>query len=215
VGIAVALPEGPTDVAGFSDGRTALVLGAGPVGKVTWDKGGRTWYRLDLDSGTVVQTGQLSMRQGLVLALAPDERRFAVGGVDGMVEIVDLGSGHAIHPAVSDGAGDIGHLAFDAGGDRLAIGVDVGPPLGLWDARTGTPLTAIGLVEDLPGTAVAFAADGRVVAASSSGDVYAWDVSAAAAVRYACSVAGRDLTRQEWSDAFGSGVPYRRTCSGR
>ncbi len=32
-----------------------------------------------------------------------------------------------------------------------------------------------------------------------------------AAIDYACAVAGRDLTEQEWRDAFGD-LAYRSTC---
>ena len=211
VGTPVALSEDVAALAGFSDGRTAMVLGAGADLRVTWAKEGRTWYRLDLVSGRVVQTGQLTMRQGLVLAVAPDERRVAFGGAGGQVEIVDLGSGRSIRPAVSDGAGDMHHLAFDASGDRLLTGSG-GRQLGVWDVRTGTPLGAANLVADMPPPVVAYAADGRVLAATRFGDVYVWDTSADAAVGYACRVAGRDLTRQEWVDAFGDEVPYRSVC---
>jgi WD40 repeat protein len=151
------------------------------------------------------------MRRALVLALSPDESRVAFGGEDGLVEIVALDSGRSIRPPVSDGAGDMHHLAFDASGDRLVTGSH-GRPMGLWDARTGTPLASSDLPLDVPTHAVAFAPDGRVLAGSITGDVFAWDVSSAAAARYACKVAGRELTRREWADAFGD-VPYRRICS--
>jgi WD40 repeat protein len=210
VGVPVVLPEDVAGLAGFSDGRTVVALGAGSHQQVTWATEGRRWYRVDLRSGKVVQTGRLTMRQGLRLALAPDETRVAFGGADGEVEIVDLASGRSIRPAISDGAGDMHHLAFDASGERLVTGSN-GRPMGLWDARTGLPLGASDLPEDVATHAVAFGPDGRVLAASIEGDVYAWDISAAATVRRACEVAGRDLTRQEWADAFGD-VSYRRIC---
>ena len=54
-------------------------------------------------------------------------------------------------------------------------------------------------------------ADGVVTVAAISGDTYEWDPSPSAAIDYACAVAGRDLTEQEWSDAFGD-LAYRSTC---
>ncbi|HCB06297.1 MAG TPA: hypothetical protein DEQ43_19020 [Nocardioides bacterium] len=210
VGTTVALPEDVAGLAGFSDGHSVVALGGGDSAQVTWATGGRTYYRVDLDTGEVVHTGRLNVRHGLTLALAPDEQRLAVGGVAGEVEIIDLRSGEAIRPAVTDGAGDTYSIAFTADGDRLVTG-SRGRALGLWDARSGTPLAAAELEEGFP-PAVAFEPDGRIVVARLNGSIYTWDVSAAAAVDYACRVAGRDLTRQEWSDAFGGDVPYRRTC---
>ena len=66
----------------------------------------------------------------------------------------------------------------------------------------------------VPLHAMGFVDGSRVIAASISGRVYEWDVSAKAAVDYACRVAGRDLTHQEWTDAFGD-VPYRSVCGHR
>ncbi|MFC7495856.1 MULTISPECIES: BTAD domain-containing putative transcriptional regulator [unclassified Nocardioides] len=213
VGTTLTLPEDVAGLAGFADGRTAVVLGKGSDPRVTWAPGGRTWYRVDLVSGKVVQSGRLTMRHGLALALAPDESRVAFGGLDGEVEIVDLESGRSVRPAVTDGAGDVHHLAFDPEGDRLATG-SRGVPMGLWDVATGTPLASSDLPEYMPAPpAVTFAPNGRILAASITGSVFAWDVSARAAVRYACDVAGRELTRLEWADAFGDDVPYRRVCA--
>ena len=53
--------------------------------------------------------------------------------------------------------------------------------------------------------------DGVVTVAAISGDTYEWDPSPGAAIEYVCGVAGRDLTEQEWRDAFGE-LAYRSTC---
>jgi hypothetical protein len=42
-------------------------------------------------------------------------------------------------------------------------------------------------------------------------DSFVWDPSASRAVDFACRMAGRDLSQEEWRQNFGS-LPYRRTC---
>ena len=44
-----------------------------------------------------------------------------------------------------------------------------------------------------------------------AGQVYAWDTSLEHAVDVACRAAGRDLTRDEWAQAFPD-RPYRAVC---
>ena len=41
--------------------------------------------------------------------------------------------------------------------------------------------------------------------------VYRWDTRVRHAVEFACRLAGRNLTRDEWASAFGD-QPYRKTC---
>ncbi len=57
-----------------------------------------------------------------------------------------------------------------------------------------------------------FLPDGHTVLISSvDGAISTWDTSAERAIEFACQVAGRNLTKDEWRDAFGS-RPYRETC---
>jgi DNA-binding SARP family transcriptional activator/WD40 repeat protein len=212
IGMPVALDEGIADLAGFDDGHTVLALGTARHPAVSRQPENKTWYRIDLAGGRVTQTGQLAMRNGLALALAPDETYAAFGGSDGKVEFVDLHSGRPTVPTASNGTEDVTDLVFNDSGTRLAT-TSPGRQIGLWDARAGTPLA----IADVPTTmelqTVSFTSGGRVLAATTDGPVYVWDTSPQAAVRYACKVAGRNLTRHEWADAFGD-VPYRRVCTG-
>ena len=83
---------------------------------------------------------------------------------------------------------------------------------GLWDSATGELIgTVLPGTEDIPISA-AFVGDTRTVrAASADGGLYTWDTDPAHWIEFACAAAGRDLTTDEWQDAFDD-RPYRETC---
>ena len=84
--------------------------------------------------------------------------------------------------------------------------------MGLWDGRTGAPLATV--LSARPGVMPdpRFLPDGHTVLISSvDGAVSTWDTSTERAIEFACQVAGRNLTKDEWRDAFGS-RSYRETC---
>ena len=99
---------------------------------------------------------------------------------------------------------------YSADGERiLASGAD--STVGLLDgdtgqliarARTPDPLNTAGFGED--STSV-------LIAPHGDGPVYEWDTDGDHALEFACRVAGRDLTEDEWADTFGD-RPYRSTC---
>jgi WD40 repeat protein len=83
--------------------------------------------------------------------------------------------------------------------------------LRLWDVATrkliGAPLLA-----SSTGGSVHFFPDGRhVLATFANGTGVVWDVDPAAWKARACSVAGRNLTRAEWTQFLGRRA-YRRVC---
>lgn len=60
---------------------------------------------------------------------------------------------------------------------------------------------------------VGFAPDGYTVTiATRGGVIHRLDVRAERWIEQACRIAGRNLTRSEWRDAFGD-RPYRETCA--
>ncbi len=82
----------------------------------------------------------------------------------------------------------------------------------VWDGRTGEPLASV-----LPGRPnvrafVEFLPDGHTVLVSTvDGVVFSWDTRLDHWVEFACQVAGRNLTEDEWRDAFNR-RPYQPTC---
>ena len=59
--------------------------------------------------------------------------------------------------------------------------------------------------------AVAFSPSGRLLI-SDLGAATLWDIDPARVRRFACQVAGREITREEWADLL-PGRPYRPVCA--
>jgi len=82
----------------------------------------------------------------------------------------------------------------------------------LWDGKTGAQLATV-----LPGrpevpAVVEFLPDGHtLMVATRDGGVYRWDTGIEHWIDSACTVAGRNLTPDEWRDALGD-RPYSETC---
>jgi hypothetical protein len=60
---------------------------------------------------------------------------------------------------------------------------------------------------------LAYLDDGRTLVADGPNGAIFLDMDPRAWLATACRLAGRDLTREEWT-AYLSDEPYRRTCSG-
>jgi DNA-binding SARP family transcriptional activator/WD40 repeat protein len=206
----VTLPEKPYALAASPDGHGALVLTAGTQWRPDWGVEAKRWYDVDLRSGTIVKHGDLGVRNGNVVAVAPDGRSAAVGGRNGELEVMDLATGRAVRPAVSGVRGDIVSVSYSPDGTRV-VTTSTGPDVAVWDAGSGELLSRFPLPVGQQATSARVGADGVVTVAANSGDTYAWDPSPRAAIDYVCGVAGRDLNEQEWRDAFGT-IAYRSTC---
>ena len=84
----------------------------------------------------------------------------------------------------------------------------------LWDVASGR---AIGDdLRDAPGTLVGggFVDQGRKLAVVHDRGGYVWDVRVATWARHACAIAGRVLTRAEWTEAL-PGRSYAPMCARR
>jgi WD40 repeat protein len=164
----------------------------------------------DLDERRVIRTVELPQAPGFS-GFNPDGSAFAIGGFDGRLRIVDVTSGAFIGPEDPVHSGPVAAVEFSPDGATLAsLGVD--GELALLDATTAAlrarvqpgPANLLASVRfDPSGDSVLLAyEDGSVTEVPTDPDVW---------IEHACRVAGRNLTADEWRDAFGD-RPYRQTC---
>jgi WD40 repeat protein len=121
----------------------------------------------------------------------------------------DARDGRQRGPATQGAGGSIVQIAFSPDGRRLGIG-SFDQTASIWEVGSrnrvgGTFPVAAGVA---PG--VAFASDGRFIL-TELGDIVTWPTDRARLQRFACQVAGRDLTRDEWHDLL-QNRPYRSVC---
>jgi len=197
----------PVDVAQQLGGDVVFVF-AGPDRHSGIAFSGSTFALVDLEDGRVVHDGSA----GYIVAnngdFSPDGRRFAVPGVAGELRLLDVESGEWVGPTRSARAGS---ALYAPDGTTIVTGGADGS-VGLWDGQTGAPLAAVLLARSSAGRDARFLPDGHTVLISSvDGAISTWDTSPERAVEFACQVAGRNLTEDEWRDAFGH-RPYRETC---
>jgi DNA-binding SARP family transcriptional activator/WD40 repeat protein len=161
-------------------------------------------------TGTLVQAFTASAGS-TALAFAPDGT-LADGTQAGTVEWWNPRTGKQIRPALVAATTAVESIAFDRTGQRLATaGLGQGA-VTLWLASTLQQQRAA--LETDPGTTsnVAFErSGGGLLAMDSDGNALTWPTSLTAWEQHACAVAGRSITRAEWSQ-LNTGRPYSSVC---
>ena len=164
----------------------------------------------DLDDGRVLH--RVEVPAGNVRAnFSPDGRWYAYGGSDGTVGVIDVATGEHHGSGTPLHQGQVAWVTFSPDGETLAsVGFD--GRVVLSDSATARPRASF-----QPGPAnldvnMTYGDDGRtIVLAYVDGSVLTFDTDPASWEAHACAVAGRNLTEQEWRDAFGD-RPYHETC---
>ncbi|HEX3977642.1 MAG TPA: WD40 repeat domain-containing protein, partial [Solirubrobacteraceae bacterium] len=196
------VPHGPDGVAFTPDGRELVALGCCWTGSgsrlVAWN----------------AQTGQRMFSLGdsvgaEAFAASPDSRHLAVGTAGGTLVVLDARTGKRIGPRIQAAGGEIANDAFSSDGHSVAVSSD-DHTVSVWDLRTHSrvgdtfgPYT--GTVPE-----VLFAPNGNLVVNLLSNAVQ-WPMDVGAWERFACQVAGRNLTRAEWRDLLPD-RPYQSVC---
>jgi len=189
----------------IGDGATAMVH--------EWSSDGLSmhWRVLDIGDGEVLSEGDVDLFVYTSVA-SPNGATVAVAGATGQIVTLDVSTGEVQRRSTSLGAG-VHWLNYSDDGELLVSGADDGG-VSLWDATT---LDLLGTVypphrgEPVPAGA-AFIGDTHDVAiASYDGRVYRWETDVERAIDFACQMAGRNLTEDEWAE-FLPAQPYRVVC---
>jgi WD40 repeat protein len=147
------------------------------------------------------------------VAFSPTGGLLATGS-SGVVTVRDARTGHPVH-ALQIPNGYNGVLAFSPDGGKLAVLAHDGAEV--WDITTGTQVGT-----GLPGASpqaqnpggpgnLRYTPDGQLVVVSPDGLATIWNVNPAIWNAAACRIAGRQLTRAEWSRFVGT-QPYSPVC---
>ncbi len=204
-GTPVDLPGATYGLTLARDGRTAFVLtrrGAIRPGEVPTFP---NWALLDLETGRVLRTGS-AHGDGWFDDFSPDGRHVAVGLGSGRMLILDPRTGATVISTNPTHDFPIGWLAWSADGARI---ISTGGGMQIWDASSGQVQETV----TPPGGGIGtFRRDSsHITIVNVEGRVFDWNPSRTYAVEYACRIAGRDLTEDEWSRYLGS-EPRFRVC---
>jgi WD40 repeat protein/DNA-binding SARP family transcriptional activator len=172
-----------------------------------------TWSPPDPAGGTDVvfgdiATGQVIRRVHLPFwsprsAFSGDGSRFAVGGFDGRLGIIDVATGRFAGSSMPAHRGPITGVAFSPDGSTLmSIGSE--GDLVLSEGVSGQARAELRPGETDRQGAIGFRPDGHTaIIGYGDGSVIAFETNAEAWMAHACDVAGRNLTNDEWRAAFG------------
>lgn len=161
-------------------------------------------------TGDVVRTWQ-SNAGATSLAFAPDGT-LAIGTPGGTIQFRNPTTGKEIRSPLVAAATAVTSIAFDRTGHRFATAGFGDGTVKLWFTATlRVQGTALNTDQGSTATATFDPDRNRLLAVDDQGNTFAWPTSLAAWERQACAVAGRNLSRQEWSQLI-VGQPYTTVC---
>jgi WD40 repeat protein/DNA-binding SARP family transcriptional activator len=166
----------------------------------------------DLDDGRILHRVQIPS-WGPRANFSPDGRFYGYGGFDGRLGVIDVASGKHVGPAEPVHEGPTAGVTFSPD-SRTMVSMGFDGHLALSDSTTATPRARVRPGPPNLGATVGYRDDHTLVVAYEDGSIITFETDATAWEEHACAVAGRNLTPEEWRDAFGD-RPYRETCPSR
>ena len=169
------------------------------------------WRVIDVSTGDVLSEGDLDLVAYASVA-SPDGSTVAVAADTGEIVTIDVSTGHEQQRSAGLGAAVL-QLEYSDDGELLVSGAEDGG-VSLWDATT---LDLLGTVypphygEPVPVGAQFIGDTHDVAIASYDGRVYTWETDLERAIDFACQMAGRNLTDEEWEE-FLPAQPYQSIC---
>jgi WD40 repeat protein len=189
----------------IGDGGTAVVYRDDTVGS------SEQFLVVDLNTREVFAEGNLDLYLYASDA-SPDGSTFVAAGNTGEIVAVDVSTGNEERRSANVGA-EVRWLDYSSDGELLVSGAADGG-VSLWDAASlellGTvypPRTA----DPVPSGAHFIDDTHDVAIASYDGRVYRWDTDLGRAIDYACQMAGRTLSEDEWA-TFLPAQSYQDVC---
>ncbi|MFI5039114.1 MAG: PQQ-binding-like beta-propeller repeat protein, partial [Solirubrobacterales bacterium] len=196
------VPHGYAGLEFTRNGTELVALGCCSSGStlVAWDAhtGAELWRR---SAGTNATSFDVT----------PDSRLIGIGTADGKVLLLDSRTGREDGTPISVASGHVASVAFSPDSGTFAASSNDGTA-SLWDLRSrkrlGNPFPPY------PGAvpAIVFEPNGRLLMIPLS-NAFEWPTDVKSWQRFACRVAGRDLTPAEWHDLLPARA-YRPVCQG-
>ncbi len=177
------------------DGRSLAALGCCDPGSTVkvWDTG--TWK----ERYPVALEGHATS-----IAFAPTGGLMAIGTEDGRVQLLNARTGANAGPPIQVATGVVDPVSFSPDG-RMFVVSSLDQTASLWDVASRKRIGDSFPLEEGAVPAAAFAPDGDVVIEYLV-DTVVWPTDVRRWEAFACQVAGRDLTADEWRDV----LPDRR-----
>jgi hypothetical protein len=143
------------------------------------------------------------------IGYSPDSRLLVVGTEEGQVLFWDARSGVAAGQALHVSSGNVAQIWFSPDGTMMVVSSYDGSTT-LWDLRSRTQIG--GSFPERPNviTQPVFEPNGRLLIEYNS-DAAQWPTDVGSWQRFACQVAGRDLTPAEWHHILPA-RPYMHVC---
>ena len=194
------LRNGMGDLYFSPDGRRLAALGC--------CQGGSSVAIWEARSGRALRAPRLAGHAS-TLAFSPDGRLLAVGTEDGQVVLWNVVDGTRSGPPIQVATGAINPISFSPDGRLFAASAGDGTAT-LWDVRTRKRLANTFPVDQASVPVARFTPAGDLLIENTVG-ASLWPTDLRTWERFACQVAGRDLSPAEWRDLLPS-RPYRHVC---